>query len=138
MRVEDIMTRDVVTLYEEDSLSKIGEEMDLFRFRHLPVVDDGRLVGLVTHRDLIQARPSTLEHGHEERAQRIEEQHFVRDIMVTDVATTTAQTLLVDAAVQMRDTKLGCLPVIDDGGLLVGIVTNADFLSLAIRFLMRQ
>lgn len=50
--VGELMTREVMTLYEEDNLDRIEEGMNRFRFRHLPVVDGKRLVGLVTHRDI--------------------------------------------------------------------------------------
>ena len=61
--VRDIMTREVVTLYEEDNLLGVEEGMRHFRFRHLPVVDDGKLVGLITERDLLRVAASITEPG---------------------------------------------------------------------------
>ena len=59
--VADVMTRSVVTLFEEDDLDHIDEAMDKFRFRHVPVVDDGKLVGLLTKSDLTRIASSPLD-----------------------------------------------------------------------------
>ncbi|HJL17132.1 MAG TPA: CBS domain-containing protein [Sandaracinaceae bacterium LLY-WYZ-13_1] len=138
MTVGDLMTREVVTLYEEENLAGLLDGMERFRFRHLPVVDGETLVGLVTHRDLLRAGVSPLEPHADQRAARLAEQTFVRDVMQTDVETTAAHVPLVEAAKRMRDSKRGCLPVVGDDGELVGILTSSDLLTLAIRFLGGQ
>ncbi len=58
--VRELMTTDVVTLEVDESLDVADTVMNLARIRHLPVVNDGRLVGLVTHRDLLAAQASTM------------------------------------------------------------------------------
>jgi len=55
LTVADIMSREVITLAEDDTLADARMSMERGRIRHLPVVRDGRLVGLVTHRDLLAA-----------------------------------------------------------------------------------
>jgi CBS domain-containing membrane protein len=132
--VSDIMTRKVITLSEEDNLSGVSEGMERFRFRHLPVVDGEKLVGLITHRNLLTVAASTLESASERKTQALNERLFARDVMLRDVVTVREDTPLVDAARLMWNEKLGCLPVVTDGRL-VGIVTEADFVLLAIRFL---
>jgi CBS domain-containing membrane protein len=88
--------------------------------RHVPVVDEaGGLVGIVTQRDLL-----SLEHKKDPVTQ-------LRDVMRTDVATATPDTPLRTAAETMIYNKYGCLPVVDHGEL-VGIITETDFLKLAI------
>ena len=52
--IADVMTRDVVTLFEEDSLADVAEDFARYQFRHIPVVDDGRLVGIVTESDVVR------------------------------------------------------------------------------------
>lgn len=136
--VRDIMTREVVTLYEEDNLEKVEEGMQKYRFRHLPVVDDGRLVGLVTQRDILRASASPMEPGGAQRTRVLKQQLFVRDIMQSEVSTVRAETPLQEAGKIMLDAKLGCLPVVNGDGNLVGIVTEADFLKLALRLLTTQ
>lgn len=81
--VADIMTRNPVTLQEEDSLSLLQGEMENFWLRHIPVVDGKKLVGLVTHRDLLKYTVSALHHDRL-RANidaREKQEHFVADIM---------------------------------------------------------
>jgi len=133
--VRDIMTHKVVTLYEEDNLIGVEKGMEHFKFRHLPVVDDGKLVGLVTHRDILRVAASTLELGSATKTQHLLESVFVRDVMQKDVVTAHEDTPLVDAGRIMWNNKMSCLPVIKEDGTLVGIVTEADFLKLAIAFL---
>jgi len=133
--VRDIMTREVVTLYEEDSLTGVAEGMQRFKFRHLPVVDDGVLVGLITHRDLLSVAASSLEPGNEQKTHRLQQGVFARDVMHRDVITVGEETTLAEAGQMLWDKKLGCLPVVDADQKLLGIVTEADFVKLAVRLL---
>jgi CBS domain-containing membrane protein len=133
--VRDIMTREVVTLYEEDNLVGVEEGMQRFRFRHLPVVDDGKLVGLVTQRDLLRVAASSLEPGSRQKTDRLKESVFVRDVMLRDLVTVHEDTPLADAGLLLWNNKLGCLPVVDGERKLRGIVTEADFVKLALRLL---
>ncbi|MFO0570242.1 MAG: CBS domain-containing protein [Polyangiaceae bacterium] len=133
--VRDIMTREVVTLFEEDNLLGVEEGMQHFRFRHLPVVDDGKLVGLITHRDLLRVAASVAEPGGPQRTQSIKERLFARDVMSRELVTVREDTPIADAGLLMWNSKLGCLPVVTDAGALVGIVTEADFVKLALKLL---
>ena len=129
------MTRQVATLFEEDNLDGIERGMASHRFRHLPVVDDGRLVGLVTHRDLLRAASSSFEMGGEQRTARLFASLFVRDIMQKEVVTVRPDTPITDAGMLLWNNKISCLPVVEEGGALVGIVTEADFVKLALAML---
>jgi CBS domain-containing membrane protein len=125
--VRDLMSADAATLREDDQLIVADQVMQLGRIRHLPVVDaHGVLVGLVSQRDLYRSAllRSLEEDGstHQRRLQRI----GVRDVMSHPVRTTTPDTPLSEAAGEMIDHKVGCLPVVE-GGRLVGILTEADF-----------
>lgn len=133
-RVSELMTRDVITLEAQESLLLAQDIMELGRIRHLPVVDGRRLVGLVTHRDLLSASLSSLEAcvaDDESRKAHI----FVRDVMRRDVKTVAPDTSALEAAKIMLEHKYGCLPVVDPEHRLVGILSEADFLRLAARLL---
>ncbi len=84
--------------------------------RHLPVVVAGRLVGLVSHRDLLGVR---------DRSAR------VADFMADEVLTVRPDTPACDAAQALLTLKIDCLPVVDDEGRLVGILTATDFVRVA-------
>ena len=129
--VGEIMTRDVVTLYEEDNLARVWTELAHYRFHHLPVVDDGKLVGMLSQRDLLQAvasaetPPGPIELA---REARLLEQTFVRNVMQTEVVTVHADESLSDATRRMLEQGIGALPVVDGEDRLVGIVTEHDLL----------
>jgi CBS domain-containing protein len=134
MLVKDLMTGVVETLGRNERLSIADRIMRLGRIRHLPVVDDDgqTLVGLVSQRDLFRGALATaLGYGVSAQS-KLMESLLVKDVMHTDVVTTTAETSLRDAAQVMAERKLGCLPVVD-GDRLVGILTEGDFTAYVAR-----
>jgi CBS domain-containing protein len=122
--VGELMTRDVVTLKETQNLGKAEELLRLHRIRHLPVARQGKLVGLVTHRDLLRAAAT---HATDPAAQPL----WAADIMTRDVQTVRPETPLKDAVALMLKQKFGCLPVVDAEGALQGILTEADMVRYA-------
>jgi CBS domain-containing protein len=132
--VAEVMTRKVVTVGEQDTLSRAERGMDQFHFRHLPVVNGDQLIGLVSRSDLLHASSSFLSDKATERDKVIHELP-VEKIMQHDVVTVSPADSLVDAARLLWQGRLGCLPVVEDGDKLVGIVTPADFLKLFVRLL---
>lgn len=131
MQVRDIMTTRVTTLPEGADLEIAEGLMAILHIRHLPVVHDQHLVGLLTHRDLLALSLSPFD-GHSAD----DHEHFqttvrVGSVMKRDVATIGPDADLRDALRLMRNQRFGCLPVVEPGGLLVGIVTEADFMHLA-------
>lgn len=130
-RVGDIMTREVTTVFPEENLTELMATMQDCGFRHLPVVDDGKLVGLVTERDLLWLSVSPFEPGADTRSASFAEQNFVSRVMITDVVTVKADTPAREAVGLMVRNKIGALPVVDEAGGVVGIVTTSDILRLA-------
>jgi CBS domain-containing protein len=131
-RVHEIMSRSVAVLREEENLFAAEQGMKSFNFRHIPVVEGDKLVGLVTERDLLRASTSALHEDHDLLDDSLKRNFFVREIMVTTVRTVRPDTTLVDALELMCRCKLGCLPVTTLDGTLVGIVTRSDFLNVTL------
>jgi len=129
--VGEIMTRDVVTLEEDATLENVDESMRALRFRHIPVVDGKRLIGLISQRDVLRASASTLLPAGHQQTEFLTKKFAVRDVMTRDVQTVRAETPLGNAAQSMLRGKVGCLPVIDADNKLVGILTEADFVKLS-------
>lgn len=133
LRVRDVMTSNATTLERNDKLTLADDIMRLGRIRHLPVVDEnGQLAGILTQRDLFRgALAKALGYG--ERAQRqLMDTLVVKEVMTSEVITTTPDTPLAEAAHVLVERKIGCLPVVE-GGRLVGIITEGDFVALAAR-----
>jgi CBS domain-containing membrane protein len=134
LSVKDVMTPDVTTLQRNEKLTLASDVMQLGRIRHLPVLDDDsqELVGIVSQRDLFRgALARALGYG-EHASRKMMDTLFVKDVMTTDVLTTTPDTPLAEAARVLMERKIGCLPVLE-GGRLVGILTEGDFVALVAR-----
>lgn len=128
--VRDIMTTEVTTLGRNDSLQLAKDIMTLGRVRHFPVVDeDGKVVGVVSQRDLYKASlGSVMKYG--EKAQRaFLEGIAVKEVMSDPPITIAPHASVKEAARLMMEKKIGCLPVLE-GPRLVGIVTETDMLKL--------
>lgn len=134
LKVSELMSRELITLRRDESLNLAERVMQLGRVRHLPVVDGEYLVGLITHRDLLRAQVSVLAQVTKDEREEIHTSIRAEDIMIQDVHTVGPDDAAVDAARLMIRKKVGCVPVVDEGRL-VGILTEADFLELAIRAL---
>jgi CBS domain-containing protein len=110
-----------------DDLSAVEALMAAKKLRHVPVLEDGELVGLISQRDLFKAMMSSTM-GYGEKAQKAY-LHTVRvkEIMTDPVVTVASDLSIGEAARLMLQQGIGCLPVVD-GTALVGIVTKTDLL----------
>ena len=139
-RVADLMTSDVFTLGEEEDFLSANQIMQLRHVRHLPVTRGKRLVGLVTHRDLMRAQARLLTalagaEPEEERAVTV----GVSEIMSEALLTCSADTPADDAARMMLDAKIGCMLVTEgDDDVLVGILTETDIMMWAVETWAKQ
>lgn len=121
IRVEEIMTSGVIALRENETVGRADEEMRLADIRHIPVVDSGNhVVGMVSNRDLLLALGSPA--GRRRR---------ISDVMTREVITVLPEMPAFRAAEMMMERKIGSLPVVDEHQMLVGIITESDFLAIA-------
>ncbi len=130
LRVRDLMTEGVFAVGVEDDLATVSDLMDERNIRHAPVIQDGRLIGLITHRDLLRhaLKGQVGTPPEVERASQL--LLTAGEIMTRDVATAGPDEDIRGAARVMIENKYGCLPVVE-GSRLVGILTESDF----VRFL---
>lgn len=124
------MTRSVETVSREHTLRDAVDLLLSRHIRHLPVVDaDLRLVGIVTDRDVKRATPS-LHSGVDRTAyERVLDETRVAQFMTKDPWVVSSGTTVKEAARVLIDSKVGALPVVDDGRL-VGIVSDIDLLRV--------
>jgi CBS domain-containing protein len=129
--VEAVMQREVASVRSGERLDFVDDVMALGRVRHMPVVDDGKLVGVVTQRDLLAASLSrALDFDARER------RTFLRSVEVGEVMsrkpiTVGPKTKLSDAAQLLLRHKIGCLPVVGPDGEALGLLTETDLLRAA-------
>ena len=127
--VDQVMSTDLFTVQPEDIIDLAASLMEWEHLRYVPVEDnEGRLVGLVTHRALLRM----LAKGDEPTKAPV----AVREIMKSAPVTIAPEAPSVEAIELMREHQVGCLPVVKDGKL-VGIVTEHDFIKLATGLLDR-
>jgi acetoin utilization protein AcuB len=121
MRIKDIMTANPTTIQPDASVLDAQRIMKKKNIRRLPVVEHGKLVGIITKHDLMEVAPSS-------RSVK------VGDTMTRDPLTVTSHTPFEDALRMGQEKKIGSFPVVDDGKL-VGITTESDIIRFLIHAL---
>ncbi len=120
LTVSDLMTTQLITVKASEPLKEARADMEIGVIRHLPVVDDrGKLVGVISDRDLISKRTGK-----------------VADVMTREVITTRPEVAAFEAASLMLDHKISSVLVVNDDNLLVGMVTQTDYLEVARKALL--
>ena len=112
--IERVMTQKVITVSPDTTMSELKEILRVNRISGTPVVDEGRLVGIISIEDLIKA----LEKGNIHAP--------VRERMATNLITAQASESVVEAVKKFAQFKVGRLPVVNEQGELVGILTSGD------------
>lgn len=136
IKVEDMMTRNPHTLLRSHNLGDAKNMMTALDIRHIPIVDaNKKLLGVVSHRDVLAAQESSLQALPESQSYTLQTPLY--EVMKTSVMTVDPQAGLKESAIYMQKHKVGCLPVVHKGHL-VGIITDSDFVSIAINLLELQ
>ena len=140
MLIREYMTPQPITVTEDMSVIDAAELMKQNNVRRFPVLRDGKLVGIVTDRDLRSAAPSqVISFDSEERALMPElhsllAQIKVGEIMSSDVISVDPEQTIVTAALLMLHDRISGLPVVDSEGALVGIITEKDIFKVLVDF----
>lgn len=125
MKAKDAMTRNVVCINPEDSISEAYSLMNEWGIRHLPVVEDENLVGIISDRDVLThstPAPTGLDIP----------SITVAEVMTTDPITCKATTTIAAVGEAMLEHKIDSLPVVNGDGTLVGLVTSSDLIELLV------
>ncbi|EYB69402.1 hypothetical protein DEIPH_ctg008orf0135 [Deinococcus phoenicis] len=128
MNVAALMTPSAVTVTPDHSLPDAARLMRVRGIRRLPVLDGSRLVGIVTDRDLREAMPGHLTTLSMWEATTQLAGVSVREVMRRSVVTTTPDADARDAAYTLLHRRIGGMPVVDDAGAVVGMLTVTDLL----------
>ncbi|WP_261816690.1 CBS domain-containing protein [Vibrio gallicus] len=134
--IAELMTRTPYTLLRSNTLADARKLMAEHDIRHVPVVDtDDKLLGLITQRDILAAQDSSLQVNPNSDAYTLETP--LNLAMRKNVLTVSPRAGLRESALVMQKRKVGCLPVVSNH-ILVGIITDSDFVSVAINLLELQ
>jgi CBS domain-containing protein len=123
--VREIMMGSPVTLKPDDTLDLANDVISLGRIRHIPVVSDGKLVGLLSERDLIGAAATQIFGLKQKSKSALLKSVLIKDVMKKRVITVKPETPIKEAAHLLAEKKIGCVPVVSEGSL-VGLVTTTD------------
>lgn len=134
MYVLNSMTSNPYTVSPDATVAETMELMREKKIRRLPVLENGRLVGIITERKLLEVSPSPATSLSVFEINYLLAKTRVATLMTKDVITVMPGTLLEEAARIMRDKDIGALPVLDNGAL-VGIITETDIFDAFLEIL---
>ena len=133
--IDEFMTTDPCTLRDTDTINEARQIMTEKHIRHIPIIDsDNHMLGLVTQRDVLAATEPVLLSS--DKSDSVEATADIRlsEIMIRNVRVVHQSDSLRQAALYLQAHKYGCLPVVSDD-CLVGIITDSDFIAIAINLL---
>ncbi len=134
MKVDDVYTRNAVVVGPDTSTPEARQLMAEHDVRRLPVVEDGKLVGIVTQTDLLKAAPSPATSLSIWELNYLLDKIKVAELMTREVVTTTPDTELQTVAKIMAERKIGGMPVVE-GDRVVGIITESDVFRALVKLL---
>jgi len=132
-QVREIMSSPAVVVEPDVTLPVAITLMRERGIRHLPVVEHGRLVGIISRGDLREASISQAINADLYELNFMLNRLPVSRLMSREVFTIAPEAPVVDAAELMTEKKIACLPVVDDSGAVVGIITESDLLRMLVR-----
>ncbi len=132
--VVDCMTPFLLTVSRYDTLARAFETMNANEIRRIPVVDDGKLVGLIALSDILRFQPAEVGRFLTFKELTVTMDDVIVDLVMARDLVTVAQTDVVGYAAElMLDHKVGGLPVLDANGALAGLITESDIFRLLAR-----
>ena len=134
MLVGERMKRPVITIKPEMPIIEALDLMHKEHIRRAPIVKDGKLIGIVSEKDLLNASPSSATSLSIWEMNYLLSKVQVKDVMTKNVLTVAEDTPLEEAARIMSDNKIGCMPVMRDGHV-VGIITETDLFKIFLELL---
>ena len=133
MNVDQIMTRGTITIGMDDDLRTVRDRFEEHAFHHLLVIEQGKLVGVISDRNLLRNVSPFLGKMSERPEDMATLNRRVHQIMTRKPITITAETHVDEAAQVMLEHRVSCLPVLTADGRVVGIVTSHDLLGALVR-----
>ncbi len=137
MLVRELMTTEVSTVQETDSLIDAAMIFSRSTVRHLPVLRGKQLVGVITERDVKRFAPGLLSGVSSEQYQQVMESTPLARVMTREMLTVKPDQPVSEAVNLLYTKRIGCLPVVENNEL-VGIITTTDVLRLMAQMMKDQ
>lgn len=134
MLVKERMSHPVISVKPDVPILEALKLMQRERIRRMPVVQDGKMIGIISDKDLIHAAPSDATSLSVWEINYLVSRIHVKDVMTTNVLSVTEDTPIEEAARIMADNKIGGLPVMSDGGV-VGLITETDLFKILLELM---
>ena len=131
--VKDYMSSTVISVTSETPITQAHQIMKKNNIRRLPVIDNGNLEGMVTIGDVREASPSGATSLSIWELNYLWSQIKVANIMTKDVMTVRANEPIINAAKMMYENKVSGLPVLDEVGKVIGVITESDIFRMVIK-----
>ncbi|HEX3044535.1 MAG TPA: CBS and ACT domain-containing protein [Bacillota bacterium] len=128
MFVKERMTQNPVTVTEDTPVVEVGEILHKNKFARIPVLQNGKLVGIITRDDLLRVTPSEATTLSVWELNYVLSKLLARNVMTKNPITIGPEATLEEAALLMNEREIGCLPVVDKGNL-TGIITESDIFA---------
>ncbi len=134
MKIDEIMTTKIVTVEMDDTLQTISDIFQHVEFHHLPVVDNNKLHGIISDRDLLKATSPFLHTLAEQSRDYAVLNKKAHQIMTRNPITVSPDTEIDQAVKILLENSVSCLPIVDDNFHIIGIVTWKDLVRIIIKY----
>jgi len=131
MKAQDIMVKDVICVEMDERLPNVKEIMETNGFHHLPVIEKGQLVGIISDRDLLRLISPFIDSVSEQPRDLDTLNRAAHQVMTRQPITVKAHTSVEDIVAWLKKVDISCLPVIDDENHVIGIISWRDLVNHA-------
>ncbi len=132
MSIQKMMTTKLISVAPTDTVGRMNEILSKLPIHHLLVVEEGELVGVVSDRDVLRCMSPFVNTHVEDEKDRFTTQRMAKQIMTRDPVTINVSEGILSAARSMLDNKVSLLPVVNDQGTLIGVLSWKDVLRFLI------
>lgn len=131
MKAKDIMVQNVICVDMDERLPKVRHIMETNGFHHLPVTDKGKLVGIISDRDLLRLISPFIDSASEQARDLDTLNRAAHQVMTRQPITVKAETPVEDIVAWLKRVDISCLPVTDDENHIIGIISWRDLVNHA-------
>lgn len=131
MKAQDIMTHNVISVDMDDRLPDIKKIMETHEFHHLPVTDNGKLVGIISDRDLLRLISPFINKVSEQPRDTDTLNRAAHQVMTRQPIAVKAETSIEEILTWFKQLDISCLPVIDEDEQVIGMISWRDLIKHA-------